>query len=351
VSNYILTHLDDDALLRAFAALIAQNCRTSAALIAYIAEIDTRHLYLRAGFESMRAYCMHVLHLTEDASAKRIQVARLARELPALFPALADGRLHLGAVRVLAPRLTPANVDELIAAAANRTISEIEVLLAHRFPQAEALRLDDGIAPQVIAPQGLGENSHAIWHASGGSAADPSGASLPTRVEPIEVAPKVRTKIAILSPERYTLQVTLPGDTHDKLRRAQALLGHAVPSGDVAQVLDRALDALLQGLEKRKYGLGSQHRAAHPATTPRCVPARVRRAVYRRDAGRCVHAGEDGRPCGSTNRIEFDHIVPVARGGRTTVANLRLLCRAHNRHEAERVLGMEVANRRRSASP
>jgi hypothetical protein len=39
---------------------------------------------------------------------------------------------------------------------------------------------------------------------------------------------------------------------HDKLRYAQALLSHRVAAGDVAEVLDRALDALIPVLEKQR---------------------------------------------------------------------------------------------------
>ncbi len=55
-----------------------------------------------------------------------------------------------------------------------------------------------------------------------------------------------------LAPERYALQVTISQGTHDKLRYAQALLGHQIVSGDVAEVLDRALEALIHRLERRK---------------------------------------------------------------------------------------------------
>ena len=165
---------------------------------------------------------------------------------------------------------------------------------------------------------------------------------------PVVVAPRIRSRIAILSPERYSLQVTLPGATHDKLRRAQELLGHAVPSGDIAQVLDRALDALLGRLEKRKFGLAERPRVSREAATTRCIPARVRRAVYERDGGQCVFVHEDGRRCASRNRLEFDHVLPVARGGRTTAANLRLLCRAHNLHAAERAFGRDFMQRFRN---
>jgi len=54
------------------------------------------------------------------------------------------------------------------------------------------------------------------------------------------------------------VQFTVTKSTRDKLRHAQDLLSHAVPSGDVAEVLDRALDALITQLEKRKLGVGTR---------------------------------------------------------------------------------------------
>lgn len=337
---YNLTHLEDDRLLSGFAALAARECGTTAAQLAHIAEIDHRHLFLEARFESMRAYCMHVLHLSEDAAARRIQVARLARELPALFPALADGRLHLTAVSALASRLNRTNVEEWIAAAANKTLREIAVLIAHRHPQPEALRLDDGISPQVVASQTPSEIGHVLKH-----------------VQPvaIPVAPKVRPKITPISPGRYIVQVTFLKAAHDKLRHAQDLLSHAVPTGDVAQVLERGLDSLICELEKRKFGSAAKPRAPRAPAARRSIPAHVRHAVYKRDGARCSFVGRDGQRCASMKRLEFDHILPVARGGKSHVENLRLLCRAHNQHEAERVFGREFiarkASRRWSASP
>jgi len=59
---------------------------------------------------------------------------------------------------------------------------------------------------------------------------------------PASVAAPVRT-LKPLAPKRFALQVTLDQRTHDKLRYVQSLLGHRAPSGDIAQVLDLALDA------------------------------------------------------------------------------------------------------------
>jgi len=141
VSTYSLTHLSDPVLLRDLASLVAQDRSTTAALLAHIAECDARRLYLPAAYPSMYAYCVHELHLSEDAAYKRIQAARVARQFPAIFEALADGRLHLTAVGLLAPCLTRGNATELLAEAARRTKAEIEDLLAWRFPRSEAMGL------------------------------------------------------------------------------------------------------------------------------------------------------------------------------------------------------------------
>ena len=337
---YDLTHLADDAVICGFDALVARNNRTTAALLAHIAEIDARHLYLAAGCESMRAYCMRRLHLTEDAAAKRIQVARLARRLPALLVAIADGRLHLGTVRALASRLTPENVDTLIAGASHRTVEETEAFLAAQYPRAEALRLDDGITP-------LPPVEHATWHVPVPPLAVSQLVAVQPEPDPVERPQRVRTKVEPLSAGRYTMQVGIPTATHDKLRRAQELLGHAVPGGDVAEVLDRALDALIRQLEKRKFGLGARPRKASTSGSGRRIPAAVRRVVTEAAEGRCIATDQAGKRCGSRDRLEFDHVIPFSRGGTSTPDNLRLVCRAHNQHAAEQAFGRGYIDRRR----
>jgi 5-methylcytosine-specific restriction endonuclease McrA len=89
----------------------------------------------------------------------------------------------------------------------------------------------------------------------------------------------------------------------------------------------------------------------------RYIPAQVRRAVWDRDQGQCTFAGSNGKRCGSRVFLQFDHVEPVARGGRPTVDGVRLRCRAHNQYEAERVFGsgfmsdrLEVAQQRAKRS-
>src|SRR6266545_831343 len=95
------------------------------------------HLSDPAGHPSMYSYCVHELHLSDETAFKRIRAARTARQFPSILAALADGRLHVSAVVLLAPYLTPANADELLTAAAHRSKAEIEQLLAERFPRPD----------------------------------------------------------------------------------------------------------------------------------------------------------------------------------------------------------------------
>ena len=138
--SYSLTHLSDAVLLRDLATLIAHDRVTAAAVLAHIAEVDARRLYAAAGYPSMHAYCVGELRLSEDAASKRIQAARAARQFPLLFDALAEGRLHLAAVCLLAPHLTAENAERLVEAATHRRKAEIEEMLARLSRRRKCLR-------------------------------------------------------------------------------------------------------------------------------------------------------------------------------------------------------------------
>ena len=309
----------------------------------------------------MYAYCVGELRLSEDATWKRLQAARAARRFPALLPAIAEGRLHLAAVCLLAPHLTEGNADELITAAVHKSKGEIEQLLAHRFPRTEVLPLVVGLPAAVPQPSVQPAPGQVEVSAPGIEAADQPGPEPkpqpapgqvgPPALERIEV-PAPRARVAPLAPQRFTLQVTIGQETLEKLRHAQALLGHQLPSGEIAQVLDRALDALISQLEKRKFAATSRPRGDRRRTSqnPRHVPAEVKRTVWERDGGRCTFVSDGGKRCPARARLEFDHVEPVARGGLATVAGIRLRCRAHNQYDAEQVYGAGFMHQKREAA-
>ena len=159
-------------------------------------------------------------------------------------------------------------------------------------------------------------------------------ASVRPRSEPAAVVP--------LAPERYRIQLTVSRETHDKFRRAQSLLRHAVPSGDAAEIFDRAITLLVGSLERQRFAETSRPRAARVSNASpqrsRHISASVRRAVWHRDGGRCAFIRAAGR-CREMALLEFHHVEPYAVGGVASLDNLELRCRAHNAYEARLYFG------------
>jgi len=352
MQRYSLSHLSDHALLRDLAALVARDRTTTAALLAHIAEVDARKLYLPAAYPSMFAYCVGELRLSEDTAFKRIRVARMARQFPAILGALADGRLHLGAVLLLTPYLTPETADELLAAATHQSKSEIEQLLARRFPRPDVLAWVQDISPSSLtrSAEQLAPGPVHAQRAPGSVEEQLAPGPVQAQHAPGHVGDSSRVKP--LGPQSFAVQFTMSQKAHDQLRYAQALLGHQIPSGDIAAVFERALDALIGQLEQCKFAATARPRRGRgrPTHSPRHIPAQVKRTVWERDGGRCTFASEAGRRCPARTRLEFDHIDEVARGGEATVAGIRLRCRAHNQYGAECRFGAEFMRHQRRAA-
>ena len=179
------------------------------------------------------------------------------------------------------------------------------------------------------------------------------------------------------SAETYCLQLNASPELKAKLEQARDLMSHANPSGDLAVVVERALELLIQKLKTRRFGQtgesttrrfgqtgeskagcvdSAQERDARhepPALDGCSGPAAkephkrrrirqdVRRQVAERDAERCCHVGPDGRRCEARAFLQLHHQRPWALGGADSVDNLQLLCRAHNRLIAELELGTD----------
>jgi hypothetical protein len=316
-----VSHLTDAQLLTEVKRLAAAERHATAALLRALIELDERRLYLGEGCSSLFTYCPQVLHLSEGGAYNRIEAARAARRLPVLLELLEDGALTLTTIRLLAPHLTESNSGSLLDDARHKSKREVEELIARLRPKPDVA----AVVRRLPTPA-LQLADQAPPTAESSSSPD----SLPS-VRPPVVKP--------LAPERYKLQLTISKETHDKLRHAQALVRHAVPDGDLAAIIDRALTVLLTELERTKLSATERpHSRQRASGKSRRVPAAVKRAVWARDGGQCAFVGSAGR-CQETGFLEFHHVIPHAAGGEATVRNLELRCRAHNVFEAETYFG------------
>jgi hypothetical protein len=357
-------------------------------LVAHLAELDTRDVHFRAGHGSLFAYCRDVLGLAEQEAYNRITVARAVRRFPVILEMLEGGTINLTTVRLLAAHLTPANHRSVLESARGKTKVQVEEIAAALWPRPDAPSFvrklpaakppsptppgppaflaspapglpaspasPSSLCPPPMDPPGS-EGSFSSQSlpvqppappSPAGAASWPPGDSIAETVAgpPFPALPwapgKRAAEVTPLSPDRYRVQVTIGGDTLEKLRLAKDLLRHAVPSGDEAVILDRALTALLADLAQRKFAAADKPRPSSGAGTgSRHIPAEVRRTVWLRDLGRCAFVGASGRRCSERAFLEFHHVEPYALGGEATVANIQLRCRSHNAYEARLYFG------------
>lgn len=224
----------------------------------------------------------------------------------------------------------------------------------------------------------------------------------PVRFPVEKPARTLRVEIEPLSRERYLLKMTVDRDFVEALDKARSILSHIVTDGDRAAILRRALDEIIER-DARRHSMKVERRAkkcARAAVTPDviapvvapvggaaaervavavvaaavqaadlvtpevaapmakvpkgakrgAIPRSIAAIVRARDRHCCAWKMPGGGVCGSTWRLQIDHIHPFALGGPATVENLRLVCAAHNLQHARDVFGDGVVNRYRQPS-
>jgi len=318
--------LSDFELLERVKQLAANERQVTAHLVAHLAELDARRLYLGHGYSSLFTYCTQALHLSEHAAYGRIEAARLVRRFPKVLGLLESGSLSLTTASLLSPVLTKENHEEGLARARHKTKREVEVLVASLRPEPDVPAIVRKL-PTCATPVAAATEPVSASAAPSDQANRHSDQAIP------------RSVVRPLTPDRYRIQLTVSRETHEKLRRVQDLARHRFPKGDLSEIFDKALSLLLDELERSRCGSVTRPRA-RSSTDPRSrhVPAAVRRAVWTRDGARCAFVGPDGR-CTERGFLEIHHVVPFADGGETVEENLELRCRAHNAYEAQQYFG------------
>lgn len=324
----------DSALLARLGALVGGEREDLAEVVAHLEEVDRREVVVAHGYPSLFVYCVKELRYSEAAAFGRIRAARAVRRLPVALDMLRAGELNLDALVRLSPHLGGAAGPRLLERARGKTSREVLEFLAEEFPGEE---MPDVIRPVGLRPVVSDPPAPApLFAGTGGSAVEPAsalGTAVLAAVPAGEAEFVPRVRFAFTADEELVLLV----------RRARELLRHKYSDGRLERIFK---DALLALLEKKDPDRGL---LASPPRPPRLerirrIPKWVKDAVMRRDGARCAYFPEGGRPCGSRDGLEFDHVRPWALGGASDdPANVRLLCRTHNQHLARRVFGVRPA--------
>jgi hypothetical protein len=313
-----------------------------------LADFDRRRLWAELGHASLFSFLHRDLGLSRGASHYRTVAAGLVQRFPAIVEPIRDGRLCFSSVVELAKVLTPENEAEVLPRFFHRSKAEAKAVTAELLPQPVPRRTVVTELPAPARAAGSSEGAHVPGGARGqvGIEAvhldEPRPPAPSATAENVRAAPPAQAPRAVAVPltaDLRRLHLTVSKRLLDKLDAARDALAHAMPGASVEEILEKGLDLVLDQAAKRR-GLTSKPAKPRPCKEDH-VPARVRAAVWRRDQGRCQWPIQSGGICGSTHRVELDHISPQAQGGPSTEVNLRCLCDRHNQEAARRVFGEE----------
>jgi 5-methylcytosine-specific restriction endonuclease McrA len=283
-----LKTLADKDLLRRTADLAHHERKITVELLRHLREVERRQLFLEIGYPSLYDYAIKELRFSEGAAYRRIQAMRLIRDVPSASQRIEQGTLSLttaAKVQTVLKKTPHEDKEKVLRAVEGKTSRETDRELAKFDPQ--------------------GSREFTRW----------------------------------LSPNEVQLTFPLDRPSFQRLQELQSLRSHK----DVQKTYKVLVSDLVQlghekwnPLQRDANSAASSHRVnADPAG--KAMPSALRRAVWTRDQGQCSYKipGTD-RTCGSRDLLQIDHIHPLALGGKSELANLRLLCAAHNRARAEK---------------
>ncbi len=290
-----LRNLSDEELLKSTLQAAADERAATTRLLKHLCEIQRRRLFAKYACASLFEYCVKILQMSEPQAARRINAARLLKEFPAIERKINSGALSLTAASQAQTFFRKENFDqkkkaEVLARLENQSARESEkILFAYSTKPAAVVR------------------------------------------ETVKRRDTEFTEIKFAADEA----------TMEDLQRLKEIWSHEMPNASFADLIKKMAQYCRKNLEKNPAPTPAPE-SEKPRKTTRYIPAAVRRAVWQRDGGGCTFTDEHGNRCGSRHKLQLDHIIPYAGGGKHTPENLRLRCFAHNQWHSIQTYGPGV---------
>ncbi len=297
---------------RALRAIRRRRAALDAEEVRWLREAEVLQIWRPLGMVSALDYMERVLGYAPRTAQERLRVARALGDLPRLTAALAADELGFSALRELTRVATPGTEASWIAAAAGKTLRQIEELVADHRPGD---RPDDPPDPQArthIVRFELAAETFARLRQARAVLDDEHGTNLSDDGLVAALCSAIldgATSTETAGRAKYQIAVTVC----QRCRQGwQAGAGAQVAIEPAA--IDRAM-------------CDAQHIGSIDSTVPerayQDIPPSTARLVWRRDGGRCRVPG-----CRSARGLEIHHLVHRADGGGHDASNLCLLCSA-----------------------
>ncbi len=304
------TDFTDHKLVSDLKQMCGMQKRMTARIVMYLAEVEARDIHTAKGYDSLFAFCVRRLKMSHGEAAVRIKVARMYRAHQQIMPPLMRGKVHLTSLYMLRKHMNDDNCDDLLKNIKGMTTREVEAYVATHFPRpgipasirkTPTPRSTTGDGGQIDAahtPSGLAamstkssaaERTLSMFNDSStqapagiigavmskaSSAADRECDSGIDSVEgertDASPAPKRLRPFEQYSHDSHKVQFMVTTKVREKIERAASLSSHR-NRGDLAALVEHAIDVLLTKLERQQLGKLSRRpsAAADVEATPR----------------------------------------------------------------------------------
>jgi 5-methylcytosine-specific restriction endonuclease McrA len=279
-----LKMLSDEEALKGTEDIVAREREITAEVIAWLREVEDRKLYCDKGCGSLFLYCVKVLKYSEPSAQRRTDAVKLSREVPGICEKVKSGELSLTVV-------SQAHVffrKEAIGLAEKKEIIEN---LSHKSCRASEREL-------------LKHSSQPEIH-------------IPDRVKPVS---QTHSQIHFVASDE---QIAL-------FEKARGLLANANPEMSWADLFQKITEIALKKIDPLQRTVPPARKLQDP--NMRTPNTGLKFEIFKKADGKCQN-------CGSSYRLNYDHIESWALGGETTAQNMRLYCRNCNERHRIRVFG------------
>lgn len=275
-------------------------------LLEYLAEIDRRTAYAQKAYSSLFEYIVKELNYSESQAAERVNAVRLIRARPEVKAHLKSGSLSLtNAAQVqrffysekksTGQPLTDDDQKKVITACLGKSKREAEKVLYQHASEPAIVFMNESI--RTVS-------------------ADRSEIKFSASIEIQEKLARIKEITKLNSMEEiFSKALDLYIETEAKKRGLDSVIH--------APLFSKSTPPAVQPKESDSEPVKSDN--------PRYVPVRFKKIIAGRSRGQCEFVDvPNRRRCASRYNLQIDHIKPIAKGGRTTLDNLRHLCPAHN---------------------
>lgn len=253
-------------------------------LLPKIREMDLSQGYLDLGFSSLFAYLTVGVGYSEGSAQRRIDAARLLKEVPSLAEKLESGAIKLSQVS-LVKKAVRQTTRKVAAEEKCELFASLEGMNSRESEKAVAQFFDLPVIEQ--------------------------------------------TRKTTQADESVRLEVTLSKELAAKIQRAQELLSHQVPSNQFIDYLEYVTNKVIESKTPKS-----------PSTATAAVTPKRRLEILAEQPG-CAHVdSRTGQRCGSQWQSQVDHKQPRWAGGSHEPGNLQNLCAKHNRQKYRREIGL-----------